>query len=241
VWLLLVRVFQAAISAFATIGLALHGAGEWDLSRDEVVYLAILLALSAVVEPLVRGVMDRSKARRLERERKITETLHGALVQVVRIGALDWERVGVNAFLVKRNPVRFWRRRLRRCGRVRLANISPSSRVEWTEGKGVIGTCWHVGQDQGADLQSVFAPLARDTAFSWNAMPVDTRMGLSHDDYTRTKQYEAVVATPITNADDKVVGVVSLDGPSASFPVLFGDHIRGTLADTGRTIWNLVS
>ena len=73
----------------------------------------------------------------------------------------------------------------------------PPSNVEWTFGKGVIGRCWQLGQDLGIDLQAHFAGLGALSADQWAHLAEEDTLGLTFEEFQRTRQHAIVVATPI--------------------------------------------
>lgn len=97
-------------------------------------------------------------------------------------------------------------RRLAKVASLRLRDARRRSRVEWTEGKGVIGQCWvhrtPVERNVGAD----FEPFESATAEEWKARADDFRLGLTWDEFQRTKSYGGILAAPMLDTDGKFRG-----------------------------------
>jgi hypothetical protein len=180
------------------------------------------------------------RERRLQDTRRISETLRGLLVQVVQASNLDWTAIGINAFLVRRRYRWVGARVLDRVGRERIRSTPAPSRVLWSRGKGVIGRCWESGQDLGFDLREHFAEISDLTADQWADLPHEQRLGLSHDEYLRTRQHGLVVATPVLDRSGKVIGVISADAPSGARDRLWNEQVREVLGSGAVALRNLI-
>ena len=207
--------FAAIINGLAVlvIGLARNNspAGYWT-NRDHWVVIALFLtALVPVVQVFVNERGELARRKSIEREKKLEAFLTAALRYIVGHARADWEDTGVQVFLVRRKKG-FWKVQSR-AAKVRLASV-PSSGIEWTEGKGMIGRCWKTRAYQAVDLQAHFAPHLECTAAQWNELSEDTRYGLTFEDFSRVgSRYGFVAAAPILDAYDKYLGCVSMDMP----------------------------
>lgn len=223
---------MAATAATALV--TLDAASVLELGDGQLVALVVLLAAVGLGEGLERIVGRRHRHSRLQQSRRVSETLKGLLVEVVDKSGVDWTSLGVHAFLVERRYRWFGPEQLRRIGRERIRSTPPPSRITWTKGKGVIGHCWELGQDVGMRLHPAHYDRAR-----WEALPEDERMGLSYADYERTRQHRVVIATPILDREDRVIGIVSIDSVEPDFDRLWQDPIRDAMGSAATTLRNL--
>jgi len=135
----LIRV-SAVVNALAVLTL---GAARLDWPQgfwtNRAAFVFGALIVSGLVPLVQAGIAERGeRARRkaIELEQKIEAFLVTSLIYVVRDGGADWENTGIQAFVVRSK----WRPRQVRLAKVRLGAI-PTSGIQWTQGKGVIGRC----------------------------------------------------------------------------------------------------
>jgi hypothetical protein len=173
----------------------------------------VAIAVTIVVPFAQAGLVEygeRGRRKRSEREQDIQTFLSGALVNLANQAHADWEKTGVQAFQVRG----WWKQRQVRVARVRLAAVA-SSGIQWGKGKGVIGQCWATRQPQYEDLGERFAPFSEFGRLQWEALPLETRFGLSFDEFQTVKgKYGIIAAVPIVNSRDKYVGCVTADMPT---------------------------
>lgn len=220
--------------------MALHGADIWHLTRKERFAAVIVLAVVGLAESLARVIGGVVRERQLREARWLSETLRALLVQVVQASQLDWTDVGVNAFLVRRRYRWVGGQALKRIGRERIRSAPPPSSVVWTVGKGVIGRCWELGTDLGVDLRDHFAGVEANTPEEWTKLTDEERLGLTYEDFQRTRQYGVVVATPVLDRAGSVLGVVSADSLTGPRDRLWNDQVREALGAAAVTIRNLL-
>ena len=174
---------------------------------------------------------ERRRRKRLELEQKIRTFLVASLVYCARQGGVDWEKTGIQAFIV----CGFWKwQRQERLAKVRLGAI-PSSGIRWKKSKGMIGRCWETRGVQYADLDVHFAPYATFTRSQWEMLSTETRYGLTFDDYQTLKgKYGVVAAVPIVNKQDKYIGCITADTPPLTPGVVppVRAQVLGSLATT---------
>jgi hypothetical protein len=235
--------------------MALHSADTLELSRGQLVGVVLVLAVVTLIEGLERLIGSVVRERHLKQARQFSETLRALLVQLVDKTQVDWKSISVSAFLVRRRYRWFGREELNRVGRERIRSIPRASNVSWTRGKGVIGQCWANQRDFGLDLRAVYAEVAGMTEDEWSNLPDenpgiteqqwsnlpdDIRYGLSYHDFLRTRHHNVVVATPILNRSDRVIGVVTVDSRDAPFERLASRKSRETLGSAAEVIRNLL-
>ena len=252
---LFLRLVPLVVAVPATALIALHSTNLVVLDRAQLVGVIAVLAVVSLIEGLERVIGGVVRERQLTQARHFSETLRALLVNLVDASQLDWTSIGVNALLIRRQYRWFGLEALHRIGRERIRSTPRHSNVVWTRGKGVIGRCWDSGQDYGLDLRAIYAEAAGMTEDEWSnlgsdepgitedewsKLPTQTRLGLSYHDFLRTRHHRVVVATPILDRFDRVIGVVSADSRDAPLERLFSDEARGTLGSAAETIRNLL-
>jgi hypothetical protein len=228
------RLIPLLAATAATALISLDGVDALSLSRRWLVGLILVLAAVSFGEGVERIARAQRRDGRLRQNRRVAETLQGLLVEVVDRADVDWTSIGVHAFLVERQYWLFGPERLRRIGRERLRSSPPPARITWTKGKGAVGRCWELGQDVGMELHPDHL-----TEDQWNALPADQRLGMTFDDYERTRHFRVVVATPILDRNDRVIGIVSIDSVNSDFAKLWQDAVRDAMGGAATTIRNL--
>lgn len=110
---------------------------------------------------------------------------------------------------------------MHRLARERFEPLPLASEVRWTLGKGVIGVCWQSGREQVVQTEKIDQRWGGCTEEQWRNARADTRMGLPYDDYMKiANKYGTVVAVPIKDRKEHVIGVVTLDGPPGNHAAL---------------------
>lgn len=200
-------------------GLAAFVLGAWRLQKPDGFWAEreawVLAALTiAGATPFLQAFIaergERTRRRAVERERKLESFLVSALIDLVNLGRADWQRTGVQMFLVRG---RWWWSRQERVARVRLAP-RPSSGVVWSKGKGVVGRVWETRRGHVVNAVEHFAPFAGFEEARFLALSPERRYGLSFDDFNRLKgKYGVVAGVPIVDRKDRYVGCLTADLP----------------------------
>lgn len=197
--------------------------GFWDDKGWLIVPALLVTGITPMAQAWLIERGERRKGKRLRRENDIREVLVSALVYVSTHTGLESSRIGVHAFRLARRLR--WQRRfpwLRRSlehevvAWIRLASNPPPSGIRWTEGKGIIGKCWAGMKNEVMDLREHFRPHMDATREEWQRLTPEQRLGLSFEEFTRTKSYFGVVgAAPIIGGANPgaYLGCVSLDTP----------------------------
>ena len=220
------------VTVVATIVVALFGAkiptGFWGDRRWWFVVAVVVLAVSSA-RTLLRNFIGQ---RSLAEERRVQNALKTAYVQIVELSGIDYRDVGLHAFLVRRHRLRPWRQRLVRVGRWRLKSTPPLTGIEWAQGKGLIGRCWELRQNVGANLAEEWG-LEELSEAEWESLEDALRYGFSYDEYLRVQAYGAVVAVPILDDVGRFLGCVSADAPGETYDLIWTEEVLGALHDTG--------
>lgn len=219
----------------ATVVVTLFGAdfpaGFWDDRRAWFAVAVIVLALSGA-KSVIGGFLGR---RSMMEERRIQDALKTAYVRIVETSGIDYRDVGLHAFLLRRDPLRPWRRRLVGVARWRLMSTSPITAIDWMRGKGLIGRCWDMERNVGANLAEEWGPeeLSED---EWSDLADEYRYGFSYDEYVKVQDFGAIVAVPIIDGQSRFVGCVSADAPGETFDQLWHQDVLAYLHDAGLSI-----
>lgn len=232
---LLVRVVQALVGAAAAVAILLEqqdlpSAAYWKDHRGYFYAALVAFVVAAFALPLVDATAEHLRERGPTVGLAVMELLLADFYNIMVATGLGCTEIGLHAFVVRR-PVRrlFWPEQ-QRVGTLRLGPVPGPSRIRWTRGKGLIGKCWAERSDQGADLVSDFGPRINDTREQWEALPEETRYGLSFEEFTRTKgSYGAIVASPMVTKRGRYKGCIAVDAPGSAYALLWGQGVRGIL------------
>jgi hypothetical protein len=235
------RLLWGLLVAAATAAVLLSGAkiprGFWEENRGLFYGGVAILAITALLEVVRPGLQDR----RLALERRVREVLKAALLDIVESTGLDWRRLGVHAFLVRRTWRHPFRGVLRRVGRERLSSSPPASGIEWTRGKGALGRCWAEMRDVGVNLEVEWGSLRGSSRKDWEEASDEVKYGMSFEEFQRVRDYGAIVVTPILDSREGFRGCVSVDAPGDVYEVLWSRDVREILQDAAQTIWGALT
>ena len=225
----------AVPSITATALLLLKTNGQIVLT-DQQIFLAIALTAFKPLADLTLGTIgEQWESKRRKRQDLIEILLKAGLRQLINSHGLVWDKVGMNAFVVKEPWHRFGPAYLVRVGQVKFSLTHPSG-VKWTKGKGVIGTCWLTEKEEGRDLHTDYSHVVDWTESIWNLESEELRQGLTFHEFNRTREYGVIVATPMFNSSGKFVGCISVDAPGGSFDQLWSIPARDRLRDVAKTV-----
>jgi len=194
----------------------------WSGHRYLLYASIFVLAYVAIAEAL-RISLPSIQARRVrEYEQNIRSTLSSGLREVVDKFSLDWEEVGVHAFLVR--GIRPFRR-LVNVGGVRLSAKPSMTRPLWRPGKGVVGEAFRAGTPQPIDWEAFYAVANSAGRSAWRAQGMwyqrlfprwGKKYGLSWGELQLTAEYKGIVAKPIFASGGRMIGCVTIDAPLSS-------------------------
>lgn len=222
-------------SVAATAVLLLKANGQLILTDEQLVIAILLTAFKPIADLVVGTVNEQRESKRRKRQDMIEVLLRAGLRGLINDHGLVWDKIGINAFVVQRHWHRFGNPRLVRVGQVKFSLAHPSG-ITWTRGKGVIGMCWATQIDKGRDLHSDYSRVADWTESLWNQEPDEFKQGLTFQEFNRTKQYGAIVATPIFDPSGRFVGCISVDAPAGCFEILWSEPARDRLRDVASTV-----
>lgn len=238
------RCWLVVPGALATVTLGAHlrrlPSEQFWSDRDAWILVAfIVIGLVTVLEPVRHAVQAARDERRERRVGAVRPLIHLCLIEADKATSdrLKIEDIGVHVWEVRLGLRRRWpflMRRLVKLDDIRLRDTLGRSRVEWTEGKGVIGQCWTRRGTVARDLDEF---RGYESAEAWQAEDAEFRLNLTWEEYQRTKDYGGVMAAPMLGkTDDSFRGCLSLDGPEGSFRTLDQQPVRKVLVNTANTI-----
>jgi hypothetical protein len=171
--------------------------------------VAQVLAVAMLVLAQV-GVVARDRGQRRNRELEDACREVAAYVDEQCPGLLLRE-VGVHIWTVAGTP---FGRHLRRSGSFLLTGTRARSGIRWTQGRGVVGLAWRLKTRVIRDLERTRKAARSEQTFT--ALAAEDRLGLTWEEFVRTRQYEAVFAHPLfsrreTSAAPNVRGILTID------------------------------
>ncbi len=207
----------AAVATAYLLWVQLHpeaGRRFWEIAS--ITAVGILAIGRSVARPLHLITTERLEARRHKVSaplRGLPWTVHELTDQRVPVRPL-----GASAWVV--TP--WWPfQRLKRIAHERVNETPGPSQVRWTKGKGVIGHCWAMGREQTVNTGAFDQAHARCTREEWDRLDVKTRRGMTYKDYRQVRgKYGTVIAVPMFDQQERMIGVVALDSP-----VGFHEHL----------------
>lgn len=170
---------------------------------------ATLAAAALALLATAGTVVVNLRGRQAERDR----SLYAGCVQIAALVdqacSVPLADVGIHVWLVRRRLAGSVLER----GPEFLLREHKRSGIPFVKGKGVVGRCWQEERDVDLNLERDVHPFAVDEA-SYGGLPDDARLGITWNEYQRTKHYQAIWATPlVTQAGrrTRVRGIVSVD------------------------------
>lgn len=174
--------------------------------------IAAILVFAETTWGLVAGVQGRQWHLKKKRARK---AVLACLITVATSVGLDVTEIGGSVFLVKRRQWYSSEKRLRRVIRHRLRDFPQQSTVEWTKGKGAIGTAWQERRAVHVNLRALsekYAGVTIDQA-QFGKLSAEARGTFQHSEFQSVVgKYAEVLATPIWRKNE-IVGVLAIDVP----------------------------
>ncbi|NIZ90911.1 hypothetical protein [Kineococcus rubinsiae] len=238
---LVLEVALAVLAAAVGAALALERTELWEPRPAVTVALVVLTAVLAAASTTSTAVRRFRARRRGARRDLLDDVLTGTLWAVADTTALDPRDLSVAAYRLDALP---WRApRLARLHRVRAARRPGATGIVWAPGKGVIGECVASGLVVARDVRATWAGLGTPDRAAWDALPPDTRSGVTHAEFLAVRDtVDVVVALPVvddTGPTSRVTGCLALDGPTGSLQTLTTPAVLGLLEATTRVLRGL--
>ncbi len=227
-------------AASGTAVLALKSLGWRSFDDHEIVLALSAIEIRTISDPIWSFFAERRHSRWQKFSHGIEGILRAAFLVITEKRTIEWQTLGINAFLVRRHFPRFWELHLDRVANVRIRQVGRS-RVVWTKGKGVIGQCWVEQADVGRNFAVDYAGLLDCTETRWLALPAEFRQGLDYSEFRATRHHRTVVAMPIVTEGGRFLGVVSIDAPGDVYELLMKPEARRELRDAAFLIARVVS
>lgn len=240
-----VKTLAALVGVAVTALLSARAADVYHPSHRSLVALVVAATVIAAGSTLVSAVAELRDQRGQVLRDETSVLLATAAWTIHDNAGFDPRDLGLAVYLVRRELLRPWRRRLSAQQRVRAARRPATSAVVWRPGKGVIGRCVSEGRDTGQDTDGDYVSLGQVTRAQWDTTVQDSvRLGLSYDEFLEVRgKYGAVIATPIIRdgrGGSVAIGCVALDGPPASHARLSRVEVSGALHTAAAALVHLV-
>lgn len=238
---LAVRLLAAALALVAAAVVATDQAGLWTPSPEVRAGAALAAAALAFAATSGSALREYREPRRAASTEDLRYAVRQLAFTIAEAAMVDVRELGLAVYVVRRDWLLPWRRRLDRVLRERSVRRPSASRVVWRPGKGVIGRCVASGTDVAQDVGADTAPWVNATPEDWRlGVPDDVKAGFTYEEFLDMRgRYHVVVATPIlddTGRVTEVVGCLALDGPQGSYEDLAADDVRAAMAAIAPTI-----
>lgn len=204
------------------------------------VILVGAVALGDGVLGAYRQVVGPAKERAQQDRR---QALLSALVTINKIAPdVDLTELGLNAFMVRRDG---WRRDeiLQRVERYRLSDSPHPSKVRFTRGKGIIGTCWANQRPEYINWQPIAERYSGRALTDQEFADIRevTRAGFTRADFlSLVGKYAEIHAVPIVAEDGELLGVLALDrearDPLDGQQLIKSHQIRVVLTEAAKVV-----
>ena len=234
-------VLAASSAAIAAAQLNLPNKTYWP-GRTYLLYASLVALAYLVIAEAVRVSLPSIQARKVrEYEQNIRSALNAGVKEVVNKFPVDWEDVGVHAFLARGLPPF---RRLVNVGGIRLSAKPSMTRPVWHPGKGVVGQAFRLQTPHAENWEAYFQNANSAGRSTWNhhakwyqlPFPAWGRpFGLSWGELQLTADYKGIVAKPIFASGGKLVGCVVVDAP-LSVQDLTGAAMQDILRDVAGAV-----
>jgi hypothetical protein len=203
-------VIAAGAIALASARLGVPSATFWSDHPNWIMAALFVTIFVPVGQAAAIELGERGRRKKLEKEQKVQTLLASSLIYLATHAGASWEQTGVQAFVLRGR----WRfQRHERLTKFRLRAITTSG-VAWTKGKGAIGRCWETRQPVYADLDLEFEDFTDLSKEEFDALPADSRYGLTYEDFQKVKgKYGVVAAVPMIDQRDRYIGCVTADMP----------------------------
>lgn len=193
----------------------------WDSPWDPIVLLTIVTGLATVWAGFTALTSAQHVLRR-EVEADLRRIARRALGPLNRkLPDVPITDLGVHVWIVADG-------RLKRLVKYTIEHQRARTPIQWTPGKGVIGVAWIQKQPLTANLEELYKEADQLTPEQFNALASEHRYGLSHAEVRVGQGYRSVLAYPLTDSADAVIGVLSVDcradGQSAKLSELLADR-----------------
>ena len=158
-----------------------------------------------------------------------------SLVDLAKNCGVDWDTIGVRAFLTKKKKLRRTYQHDRVC-LVKL-NSGPASGIKWVNGKGIVGQCWATNGERQFENLGRFSAYNKTT---WAVLSSKDRYDLTFDELTLMRErYGVVAAVPILNGTE-YLGCVTMDTEPAPKSIPNRDQVWHSLGVTAALVKGVV-
>jgi hypothetical protein len=216
-WRLVASVLVAAYTAAVGVLVALdqkisQKRFHWVHSDKLQVPIVAILVFLTLAEAIRKAVSQTRSSAEDDRRVGVRKSLSSAMVTAAETAGVSVSDVGIGLFLVQPG---FLRRpeRLVRVERVRIPDDLHESGIEFTKGKGAVGSCWENQTITHRDLNRINARYhdPGTIATRWTKMHAATTQGFTRREFTAVAtKYSEVLAVPVMD-NGRFVGCIALD------------------------------
>lgn len=227
------RITVAVIGLAAVVIVTAQRYNYGSFTKKQAFVAAVVAAGLAAIDGLV-GVRKRLRARaREDAKTRAQKILMGLLVEISDANAIGVQDLGASAWVMRwryRWRMRKWwpKKVLVRVVRFRLDENPQPTQVDWTKGKGAIGSCWATQRIIHRDWR-VQASQHSDPGLplqTFSALDAGTQDGFAHGEFVAiAPKYTETLAVPVMSEGSGVIGVVSIDvsARASLTDLIFGD------------------
>lgn len=228
------------VTIVASGALAARGVGVWKPETNTLVVIAVwVIGIEALWQSTARNL------HRLRIDRSWSFRQHASVIaantfaKLVGTG-LNADATGLSIMICPRPVLPL--SALRRVARWPLGRPPATSRIRWTRGKGVVGRCWKEGQNLFIPTGDLYEENPTQKRREWRKLPREVRMRISHREIGRIRgKYLAVLAVPILDWANNVVGVMAVDVRKGSADLLQSDAVAAIVEESAEQIGAMVT
>jgi hypothetical protein len=202
---LAIAAFTSAL-ALGAARLNFPNAKFWEGKTPWLLVALVITSLPSAVQTFFLERGERRRRKALEQEEKLRLILTASLVDLARNCGLDWESIGVRAFVTRKKKLRRIYQH-KRIGFVKL-NSGPASGIKWINGKGIVGQCWATS---GKRQFENFGRFAGHNNGTWMVLSPADRYELTFEELRLMRErYGVVAAVPMISGTD-YLGCITMD------------------------------
>ncbi len=210
-----IKLLGALSAILCTAGLTLQQVDVWkDPPRWALVAMVATVAVIACFSSTTHAWHELHRPLDFQVRIDVAGLLRQAARDIAQTRQLPRDAVGVSAFMVRRSWWPPFDERLERVHRERgNSNPPPSTGIEWTKGKGVIGKCWMEQKPVFKDLKAIAIKHGDCSPECFAGLDKSVTMGLSFEDFrTIVGKYSSVLAMPMHH-EGTFIGCIAVDLP----------------------------
>ena len=184
-----------------------HGYPEgtwWDEAKDPAIWATFAIAGLAVAQGVL-GLLRAPDAVRAKFREDLERLARRAFVPInANLPTVPINQLGVHVWEVRGD-------RLVSVVKFTMEHQRATTPIRWERGKGAIGIAWQRVAPVTAELSYLYKEAVRADAATFDALEADYRYGLTRAEVLTGTRYKGILAYPLTDLEDRVIGVLSVD------------------------------